>query len=64
MDLKSSIRKKYFLKRKKNHFGIENKFFSPLKNLLKKKNMMHIWAFVVDMVKLGERWLEHYLPPH
>ena len=38
--------------------------YYQLKNLLKKKNMMHIWAFVVDMVKLGERWLEHYLPPH
>tara|TARA_Y100001958_G_C21127813_1_gene469996 strand:+ start:68 stop:619 length:552 start_codon:yes stop_codon:yes gene_type:complete len=38
MVLKSSIRKKYFLKRKKKYFDIENKFFFPIKNLLKKNN--------------------------
>jgi len=60
MDLKSSIRKKYFLKRKKNHFGIENKFFSPLKNLLKKKNsskklsiaLYYPSSFEVDILKI------------
>ena len=36
MDKKSLIRKKYFLKRKKNFFEISDKFFLPLINLIKK----------------------------
>ena len=60
MDLKSSIRKKYFLKRKKKHFVIKNKFFFPLKNLLKKKNsskklsiaLYYPSSFEVDILKI------------
>ena len=37
MDAKSSIRKKFFLKRKKNYFEINNNFYHPLIRLLKKK---------------------------
>ena len=36
MDKKSLIRKKYFNKRKKNYFEVENVFFKPLINILKK----------------------------
>ena len=37
MDTKSSIRKKFFLKRKKNYFEINNNFYHPLIKLFKKK---------------------------
>ena len=36
MDKKRLIRKKYFLKRKKNYFDIEVNYFLPLIKLLKK----------------------------
>ena len=39
MDKKWLIRKKYFLKRKKNFFEISDKFFLPLINLIKKKGI-------------------------
>ena len=37
MDKKSFLRKKYFLKRKKNYKDIEKSFFNPLIKLVKKK---------------------------
>ena len=37
MDTKSFIRKKFFLKRKKNYFEIDNNFYHPLIRLFKKK---------------------------
>ena len=37
MDAKSSIRKKFFLKRKKNYFEINKNFYNPLIRLFKKK---------------------------
>ena len=37
MDAKRFIRKKFFLKRKKNYFEINNKFYHPLIRLFKKK---------------------------
>ena len=39
MDSKSSIRKKFFLKRKKNYFEISHKFFLPLTKLIKEKKI-------------------------
>ncbi len=37
MDTKNSIRKNFFLKRKKNYYEINKNFFSPIIKLLKKK---------------------------
>ena len=60
MVLKSSIRKKYFLKRKKKYFDIENKFFFPITKLLKKKSsskklsiaLYYPTSFEVDILKI------------
>ena len=39
MQKKSSIRRKYFLKRKKQYFKVDEKFFTPVVKLLKKQNL-------------------------
>tara|TARA_Y100000768_G_C23916859_1_gene652788 strand:+ start:518 stop:1069 length:552 start_codon:yes stop_codon:yes gene_type:complete len=38
MHKKSSIRRKYFLKRKKQYFKVDENFFTPVVRLLKKQN--------------------------
>ena len=60
MDKKSLIRKKYFLKRKKNFFNISERFFLPLINLIKKKgiskkafiSLYYPSSFEVDVLKI------------
>ena len=60
MDKKSFIRKKYFLKRKKNFFEISDKFFLPLINLIKKRgiskkafiSLYYPSSFEVDVLKI------------
>ena len=39
MQKKSSIRRKYFLKRKKQYFKVDEKFFTPVVKLLKEQNL-------------------------
>ena len=60
MDKKSLIRKKYFLKRKKNYFDISEKFFLPLIKLIKKRgiskkafiSLYYPSSFEVDVLKI------------
>ena len=56
MVLKSSIRKKYFLKRKKKYFDIENKFFFLSQNYLKKivhqKNYQSLYIILPLLVDI------------
>ena len=62
MDKKGLIRKKYFLKRKKNYFPIDKTFFDPLINLLKNKlnrgkiniSIYYPNSFEVDVLKILE----------
>ena len=67
MDKKVLIRKKYFLKRKKNYFHIDKTFFDPLINLLKNKinrgkiniSIYYPNSFEVDVLKISKRCLEN-----
>ena len=62
MDKKSLIRKKYFLRRKKNFFDINEKFFLPLINLIKKRgiskkasiSLYYPSSFELDVFKILE----------
>ena len=53
MDAKSIIRKKFFLKRKKNYFEINKNFYNPLIRLFKKKEYLNIIESLDERGKLG-----------
>ena len=59
MDQKQLIRKKFFIKRKKNYFNINENFFLPLVKILKKKPKKKIFIslyypsfFEIDVMKI------------
>ena len=59
MDQKRLIRKKFFIKRKKNYFNINENFFLPLVKILKKKPKKKIFIslyypsfFEIDVMKI------------
>tara|TARA_Y100000591_G_C21797655_1_gene680274 strand:- start:845 stop:1390 length:546 start_codon:yes stop_codon:yes gene_type:complete len=53
MDKKGLIRRKYFLKRKKNYLEIKNIFFNPLIKLLKNKNIKNISLYYPSFYELN-----------
>ena len=50
---KEIIRKKYFVKRKKNYFDIKKKFFVPLINFLKKKKFKNLALYYPSSYELN-----------
>tara|TARA_Y100001958_G_C21197295_1_gene524458 strand:- start:358 stop:909 length:552 start_codon:yes stop_codon:yes gene_type:complete len=62
MEKKGLLRKKFYLRRKKKYFSINNNFFNPLKNLMKKisknrgKNISLYYpnSYEVDVFKILE----------